>query len=301
MTLSVWLIFAALLAANALYVAAEFGAVGVRRSRIRRLSEDGNLLARRLQPFVEDAAELDRYVAASQIGITLSSLILGAYAQATATIALAPWIATHVGPMFHLDAKAVASAATITVLIVLTAVQVVAVELIPKSIALQFPTQVALGTVLPMLGSVRIFGPVIYVLNGATLFLRDSLLTGNTDDSPMGTQAEECFGDIISQDYNLIAQTPSPTGCNVIGSTGHNLIGSFSNVLDFQLLDHGGATGTLALLPGSIAIDAGDPTGCKDELGSVLTQDQRGVSRFGVCDIGAFEYQLETFLPLVNK
>jgi len=167
MTLSVWLIFAALLAANALYVAAEFGAVGVRRSRIRRLSEDGNLLARRLQPFVEDAAELDRYVAASQIGITLSSLILGAYAQATATIALAPWIATHVGPMFHLDAKAVASAATITVLIVLTAVQVVAVELIPKSIALQFPTQVALGTVLPMLGSVRIFGPVIYVLNGA--------------------------------------------------------------------------------------------------------------------------------------
>jgi CBS domain containing-hemolysin-like protein len=161
------MIFAALLAANALYVAAEFGAVGVRRSRVRRLSEDGNPLARRLLPFVEDAAELDRYVAASQIGITLSSLILGAYAQATATIALAPWIARHAAPLFHLDAQAVASAATITVLIVLTAVQVVAVELIPKSIALQFPTQVALGTVLPMLGSVRLFGPVIYVLNGA--------------------------------------------------------------------------------------------------------------------------------------
>jgi CSLREA domain-containing protein len=144
-------------------------------------------------------------------------------------------------------------------------------------------------------------GGAIYVLNGATLFLRDSLLTGNTDDSPIGTQAEECFGDIISQDYNLIAQTPSPTGCNVIGSTGHNLIGIFSNVLDFQLLDHGGATGTLALLPGSIAIGAGDPTGCKNELGSVLTKDQRGVSRIGVCDIGAFEYQVETFLPLVKK
>jgi hypothetical protein len=144
-------------------------------------------------------------------------------------------------------------------------------------------------------------GGAIYVLNGATLFLRDSLLTGDTDDSPIGTQAEECFGDIISQDYNLIAQTPSPTGCNVIGSTGHNLIGIFSNVLDFQLLDHGGATGTLALLPGSIAIGAGDPTGCKDELGSVLTKDQRGFFRLGVCDIGAFEYQLQTFLPLVKK
>ena len=72
-------------------------------------------------------------------------------------------------------------------------------------------------------------------------------------------------------------------------------------MLDFQLLDHGGATGTLALLPGSIAIGAGDPTGCKDELGSVLTKDQRGFPRLGVCDIGAFEYQVETFLPLVKK
>jgi len=167
MTLSVWMIFAALLAANALYVAAEFGAVGVRRSRVRRLSEDGNPLARRLLPFVEDAAALDRYVAASQIGITLSSLILGAYAQATATVALAPWIAAHFGPTFHLDAETVKSAAVVTVLIVLAAVQVVAVELIPKSIALQFPTHVALGTVLPMLGSVRLFGPFISVLNGA--------------------------------------------------------------------------------------------------------------------------------------
>lgn len=167
MSLSVWLIFGLLLFANALYVAAEFGAVGVRRSRVRRLSEDGNPFARRLLPFVEDAAELDRYVAASQIGITLSSLILGAYAQATATIALAPWISQHFGSTFHLDAEAALSSATVVVLIALTAVQVVAVELIPKSIALQFPTEVALGTVLPMLGSVKLFQPVIFVLNGA--------------------------------------------------------------------------------------------------------------------------------------
>ena len=167
MTIGVWIIFAALLAANALYVAAEFGAVGVRRSRVRRLSEDGNPFARRLLPFVEDAAALDRYVAASQIGITLSSLILGAYAHATATPALTPWIARHVAGPLSLDAEAVTSAATVTVLIILTAVQVVLVELIPKSIALQFPTETALSTVTPMLGSVRIFRPVIFVLNGA--------------------------------------------------------------------------------------------------------------------------------------
>ncbi|TAK16972.1 MAG: HlyC/CorC family transporter [Acidobacteria bacterium] len=167
MTIGVWIIFAALLAANALYVAAEFGAVGVRRSRVRRLSEDGNVFARRLLPYVEDAAALDRYVAASQIGITLSSLILGAYAHATATPALTPWIARHLAGPLGLDAEAITSAATVTVLIILTAVQVVLVELIPKSIALQFPTETALGTVMPMLGSVRIFRPVIFVLNGA--------------------------------------------------------------------------------------------------------------------------------------
>ena len=70
----VWTVIAVLILANALYVAAEFAAVGVRRSRVRRLAEDGNWLAARLLPFVETPAALDRYVGASQIGITLSSL-----------------------------------------------------------------------------------------------------------------------------------------------------------------------------------------------------------------------------------
>jgi len=168
-SLSVWLIVGLLLLANALYVAAEFGAVGVRRSRVRRMSEDGHPLARRLLPFVEDATQLDRYVAASQIGITLSSLILGAYAQATAAVALAPWAerALDMTPQRAHDA------AIIGVLVGLTAIQVVLGELIPKSLALQFPTQVALATVLPMQWSLRAYRPFITFLNGtASLVLR---------------------------------------------------------------------------------------------------------------------------------
>ena len=169
MSLSVWLIVSLLLLANALYVAAEFGAVGVRRSRVRRLSEDGHLLARRLLPFVEDATKLDRYVAASQIGITLSSLILGAYAQATIAVALAPWAEHTLG----MTPERAHSGAIIAVLVGLTAVQVVLGELIPKSIALQFPTQVALASVLPMQWSLRAYRPFITVLNGtASLLLR---------------------------------------------------------------------------------------------------------------------------------
>lgn len=169
MSLSVWLIAGLLLLANALYVAAEFGAVGVRRSRVRRMSEDGHLLARRLLPFVEDATQLDRYVAASQIGITLSSLILGAYAQATATVALAPWAEQTLG----LTPETAHTTAIVVVLVALTAVQVVLGELLPKSLALQFPTQVALATVLPMLWSLRAYRPFITMLNGmASMVLR---------------------------------------------------------------------------------------------------------------------------------
>jgi putative hemolysin len=68
-------IIAFLILLTALYVAAEFAAVGARRSRLRRLAEDGNALAARILPVVEHPHELDRYIAASQVGITLSSLI----------------------------------------------------------------------------------------------------------------------------------------------------------------------------------------------------------------------------------
>jgi CBS domain containing-hemolysin-like protein len=161
----VWAVIAVLIVANALYVAAEFGAVGVRRSRIRRLSDDGHWLARRLVPFVESPTGLDRYVGVSQIGITLSSLMLGAFAQATLTIAFAPILADW----FGLSALTAASAAAVTVLCALTAAQLVLSELVPKAIALQYPTETALATVLPMRWSLFVFRPLIAVLNGSAL------------------------------------------------------------------------------------------------------------------------------------
>ncbi len=57
------------------------------------------------------------------------------------------------------------------------------------------------------------------------------------------------------------------------------------------LQDNGGPTQTHALLPGSAAINAGDPAGCTDHQGNPLNTDQRGFPRFGRCDIGAYELQ----------
>ncbi len=169
MSLTVWVSVALLILVNALYVAAEFGAVGVRRSRVRRLSDKGNRLARQLLPYVEHPGALDRYVAASQIGITLSSLTLGAYGQFTFGAPFAAVLADR----FHLDPATAASAAGVAILVGLSGAQVVLGELVPKSLALQYPTGVALGTVLPMRWSLRVFRPFIAALNGsATLLLR---------------------------------------------------------------------------------------------------------------------------------
>ena len=167
MVLVAILVVLALILINALYVAAEFAAVSVRRSRVQQLAADGNPLAEWLLPVLESPAALDRYIAACQIGITLSSLVLGAYAQATIAIWLAPWF-QQLGAM---SAVAAQSTSAVAVLLVLTVAQVVFGELIPKSLALQYPTQTSLYTLIPMLGSQWIYRPFIKWLNGTGLLV----------------------------------------------------------------------------------------------------------------------------------
>ncbi len=156
-----------LILVNALYVAAEFSAVGARRSRIQELANDGNRLAAMFLPVIRHPAALDRYVATCQIGITLSSLVLGAYGQATIAVALAPWLSALGG----LQPVVAESTAAITVLVALTALQVVLGELVPKSVALQNPTATALYAVLPMRWSTWLLPWFIAVLNGSGVFV----------------------------------------------------------------------------------------------------------------------------------
>ena len=70
---------------TALYVGAEFATVAARRTRVGQMAAQGDAAARMLLPFLEDSRKLDRYVAACQVGITISSLVLGAYAPVSYT------------------------------------------------------------------------------------------------------------------------------------------------------------------------------------------------------------------------
>ncbi len=165
--IATFLIIFVLILINALYVAAEFSSVSVRRSRVRQRAEEGNALAQRLLPYIDDPHRLDRYIAASQIGITVSSLVLGAYGQARLAPVLEPLFA-QVGGMQEVAAE---STAAIVILIALTVSQMVLGELVPKSLALQYPTGLALYTVLPMQWSLRLMAWFIALLNGSGLLI----------------------------------------------------------------------------------------------------------------------------------
>jgi len=156
-------IVVSMIAVNALYVAAEFATVSTRKSRIRQMAEEGHAMARRLLPVLEHPEELDRYIAACQVGITFSSLVLGAYAQVAFTPPLTDVLTTG----FGLDPLSALSGASLSVLVALTVAQMVVGELVPKSLALQYPTQTALLAFMPMRWSLAVLNPFIWLLNGS--------------------------------------------------------------------------------------------------------------------------------------
>ncbi|MDJ0953009.1 MAG: hemolysin family protein [Acidimicrobiia bacterium] len=141
---------------NALYVAAEFATVGSRRSRVQEIAETGRGSATGLLEILRDPKRLDNYVAACQIGITLSSLVAGAYGQAQ----LVPLLQEQFG-------SASRTIAVVVVLLIITSLQVVLGELLPKTIALRYPEALAIGTLTPMRISQWLLRPLVAVFNGS--------------------------------------------------------------------------------------------------------------------------------------
>jgi len=161
--ISIGLISALMLFFNALYVAGEFAAVSARKARITQAAQSGNRLAGMLLPIISDAKRLDNYIAASQVGITISSIVLGIYGQQQIVQLIEPSMAGL--PIID---EAAASVSAILVLVMLTTLQVVLGELVPKTLALRYPEKMATLTVIPMRWSSDIIlKPLIILLNGS--------------------------------------------------------------------------------------------------------------------------------------
>lgn len=168
---------------NALYVAAEFATVSSRRTRVSQMAGQGNRMAQLMLPIMENSKKLDNYVATCQVGITISSLVVGAYGQdRIASLLVSPLLGLlerlSAWGLFQIEDTVVAEAAAqsiaITlVLILITVLQVIIGELFPKSVAIQYPETVALAVVVPMRISRWLLSPFIALFNGSgNLILR---------------------------------------------------------------------------------------------------------------------------------
>ncbi|HXG10072.1 MAG TPA: hemolysin family protein [Gemmataceae bacterium] len=157
----------ALVALNGFFVAAEFALVAVRKTRVEEMVRQGVKRARAVELAV---SQLDRYIAATQLGITLASIALGWVGEPALARLIAPFftflpegwrvITTHstaVGIAFFL----------------ITFLHVVFGELIPKSMALQTPDQTSLWVARPLIVFARLTRPLIVLMNGTgNLILR---------------------------------------------------------------------------------------------------------------------------------
>lgn len=137
---------------NGFFVSAEFALVTVRGTRVQQLVAEKRPGARNVEDGVQ---HLDSYIAACQFGITLASLALGWIGE--------PALAGMLDPIFGaIGAHAVGVIVAFTVITVL---HVVAGELAPKGVALQYPDRVSLVVAGPLRLFRAVFRPAIWLLN----------------------------------------------------------------------------------------------------------------------------------------
>jgi magnesium and cobalt exporter, CNNM family len=148
---------AVLILLNAFFVAAEYGLVTARRTRIIELQHKGN---RRARDVLRITGDPSRFIAAMQLGVTLTSLGIGALGEATLSREFEKWVATAL--------------AIVLAYAILSFFHVVFGELVPKGAALGHSEGTALWVSTPVRAFIAVFRPAIWVLQKST----DAILHG---------------------------------------------------------------------------------------------------------------------------
>jgi CBS domain containing-hemolysin-like protein len=157
---------ASLILLNGLFVAAEFAIVKVRSTQIEPLLKSGHWRANLVQFVIH---HLDRYISTTQLGITVTSLALGWLGE--------PLVAGLIEPVMGLvgltGKTAVTTVALALAFALITFLQIVSGELVPKHLAIRRPLRIALALAAPLNAFFLLFRPFIWLLNvSATGFLR---------------------------------------------------------------------------------------------------------------------------------
>lgn len=157
------LIVLLLVLANAIFVAAEFAIVGAPRATIEHQAAQGRRLAARVAEILDDPKLQDRYIATTQIGISVASLGLGMYGEH----GLAVWI-EHLANAYDVQRIiAVHTLASVIAIAALTYLHIVLGEMVPKALALQSGATTALY-VTPVIRALELpIRPIVIALNAA--------------------------------------------------------------------------------------------------------------------------------------
>ena len=142
------------------FVAAEIALVSIRHSRVEQLVDEGSRAARRVQGLLDNPG---RFLAVSQLGLTL----LGFFASAYAAVSLADGLA---GILVRVDAlrDGAHAISLVVVTIVIALFTIVFAELVPKTLALAHTERFALALSQPIEVIAHVLGPVISLLTGLT-------------------------------------------------------------------------------------------------------------------------------------
>jgi CBS domain containing-hemolysin-like protein len=144
---------------NGFFVAAEFAFVAVRKSRIETLAADGKAAAQRLMQILNN---LNPYLSASQLGITLASLGLGALGEPVVEAILGKWLSLYLSESArHVVSYGIA-------FFIITSLHIILGEQAPKLFGLAMAERVAMMTALPMIIFYKVFKPFIHALDWAS-------------------------------------------------------------------------------------------------------------------------------------
>jgi CBS domain containing-hemolysin-like protein len=165
---------AALILLNGYFVAAEYALVTARRTRIQELAQKGSRRARAVLRIVADPP---RFIAAMQLGVTGTSLAIGALGEQALAHVFDPLMAGVIAFAFAF--------------LIITFLHVVIGELVPKGIALGYAERVALAVSTPVRGFFVLFRPLIWVLQRSSeVILRALGLTPPGGEMEVYSEAE---------------------------------------------------------------------------------------------------------------
>jgi len=177
---------------NGFFVAGEFALVKLRATQIESIAR---LNTSRSRAAVSVCRQLDRYLSATQLGITLASLGLGSVAEPSVAGAL-----VTMGAGAHLSTELLHRIAHTGAFSVLTAAHIIAGELVPKLIAIRSAEKVALGVARPLQVFYWISQPVLFILNAISSVILKLMGFPSLHDAEGALSEEEILG-VLARSY----------------------------------------------------------------------------------------------------